>query len=105
MRFLNGTASPPRTTRPGRARGTPQPFRTFTQPLRLTYPAGFGGPKTFIACTATPPGSWRDAMVERARAERGWRHRELATGHDAMITSPHDLVDLLLEIALTKQYN
>ena len=27
----------------------PQPFKTITQPLRLTNIAGFGGPKTYIA--------------------------------------------------------
>ena len=36
-------------------------------------------------------------MIERVRAEGGWRYRELATGHDAMITAPRELTDLLLE--------
>jgi pimeloyl-ACP methyl ester carboxylesterase len=36
----------------------------------------------------------------RARPDRaGWRYRELATGHDAMITAPSDVADLLLEAA------
>ncbi len=38
-------------------------------------------------------------MVERARTEPGWRYRELATGHDAMITAPKELADLLVEAA------
>jgi len=38
---------------------------SFTQPLRLTNPAGFSGPKTFIACVESPAAHWRDAMVER----------------------------------------
>jgi pimeloyl-ACP methyl ester carboxylesterase len=82
-----------------RARVAPQPFKTFTQPLRLTNPAGFSGPKTLIACVAAPPARWRAEMIERVRAEPGWRYWELATGHDAMITAPRDLADLLLEIA------
>ena len=81
-----------------RAKLMSQPFQTFTQPLRLANPAGFAGPKTYIACVAAPAG-WRDALVERARAERGWRYREVATGHDAMITAPRQLAELLLEIA------
>jgi pimeloyl-ACP methyl ester carboxylesterase len=79
----------------------PQPFKTFTQPLRLTNIAGFGGPKTHIACVDAPAAGWRDAMIERVRAEHGWRYRELATGHDAMITAPSQLADLLLETTST----
>jgi pimeloyl-ACP methyl ester carboxylesterase len=82
-----------------RVRLAPQPFTTFTQPLRLADPAGFGGPKTFVACVESPPAGWRAAMIERARTERGWRYLELATGHDAMITAPWELAELLLEIA------
>ena len=82
-----------------RARLAPQPFQTFTQPLRLANPAGFAGPKTYIACVAASPAGWRDAMVERARTEPGWRYREVATGHDAMITAPREVADLLLEAA------
>lgn len=78
---------------------TPQPFKTFTQPLRLANPAGFPGPRTYIACLAAAPEGWRDAMVGRARNEPGWRYRELATGHDAMVTAPHELANLLLEAA------
>ena len=82
-----------------RPRLTPQPFKTFTQPLRLQNAAGFTGPKTFVACTEAPRATWRDEMTGCARAEHGWRYRELATGHDAMITAPRALADLLLEIA------
>lgn len=84
-----------------RAKLVPQPFATFTQPLRLTHAAGFGGAKTFIACLEAPPAQWRDAMIDRVRAEHDWRYRELATGHDAMITAPDTLTELLLEIAET----
>jgi pimeloyl-ACP methyl ester carboxylesterase len=84
-----------------RSKLVPQPFKTFTQPLRLTHAAGFGGPKTFIACLEAPAAGWRDAMVDRVRAEPGWHYRELATGHDAMITAPGALTGLLLEIVET----
>ena len=36
-----------------RARLVPQPFQTFTQPLRLANPAGFVGLKTYIACVVS----------------------------------------------------
>ncbi|CAA9575550.1 MAG: salicylate esterase [uncultured Thermomicrobiales bacterium] len=77
----------------------PQPFKTFTQPLRLVNAAGFAGPKTFVACVEAPAAGWREAMAERARAGPGWRYRELATGHDAMVTAPRQLADLLLAAA------
>ena len=81
-----------------RARLVAQPFKTFTQPLRLANPAGFAGPKTCIACVKAPAASWRDAMIERVRGEEGgWHYRELATGHDAMITTHRQLADLVLE--------
>ena len=82
-----------------RTRLVPQPFKTFTQPLRLANPAGFAGPRMYIACVAAGPAGWRDAMVERARVEPGWRYRAVATGHDAMITAPSEVADLLLEAA------
>jgi pimeloyl-ACP methyl ester carboxylesterase len=77
----------------------PQPFTTFIQSLWLTHAAGFDGPKTFIACLEAPSAPWRDAMIDRARDGHDWRYRELATGHDAMITAPSALTKLLLEIA------
>lgn len=82
-----------------RAKLVPQPFETFTQLLRLANPAGFAGPKTYIACVAASAAIWRDSAIERVRAEGGWRYRELATGHDAMITAPPALTDVLLEAA------
>jgi pimeloyl-ACP methyl ester carboxylesterase len=81
-----------------RSKLVPQPFKTFTQPLRLTSTAGLDGPKTYIACLEAPVAGWRDEMIERVNAEPGWRYRELATGHDAMITAPSELAELLLEV-------
>ncbi len=40
-----------------------------------------------------------DPVVERARTEPGWCYREVATGHDAMVTAPEELANLLLEAA------
>jgi len=37
-------------------------------------------------------------IVARAQAH-GYRYREVATGHDAMVTAPQALAALLLEIA------
>jgi pimeloyl-ACP methyl ester carboxylesterase len=82
-----------------RAKVVPQPFKTFTQPIRLAHPSALVGPKTLIVCTAAPATDWRDAAVARARAEPSWRYRELPTGHDAMVTMARETADLLLEVA------
>lgn len=76
------------------AKTGPQPLAAFTQPVRLDHPAPPNA--TYILCTQ--PGDFRDT-ADRARQVPGWRYRELATGHDAMVTLPHGLADLLLEIA------
>jgi pimeloyl-ACP methyl ester carboxylesterase len=81
-----------------RAKLVPHPFGALTQPLRLVNPVGFAGPKTYIACVDAAPEGWREAAVERVRTEPGWRYRELATGHDAMITAPRELATHLLEL-------
>ena len=82
-----------------RAKVVPQPFKTFTQPIRLSNPAALTVPKTLIACVAAPPTAWRDAAIKRAHAEPGWRYHELPTGHDAMVTMPRETADLFLEVA------
>ena len=74
---------------------TPHPWRTYTDPLHLTG-AVDGVPAAFIECV-----SWMRvfrAQADRAR-ERGWPVHELETGHEAMVTAPAALADLLLELA------
>ena len=39
-----------------------------------------------------------DQFLETVRTGT-WRYRELATGHDAMVTEPEQLSNLLLELA------
>ncbi|RZT86750.1 pimeloyl-ACP methyl ester carboxylesterase [Pseudonocardia sediminis] len=79
-------------------RVTPHPVRSYTEPLPTTGPWGAGLPCTYIACTAPayPPVA---ASAARAARQPGWTIRELATGHDAMVTAPDAVVDLLLEAA------
>lgn len=73
---------------------TPHPWKTFTDPLRLTG-AGHRVPAAFIECV-----SWMRvfaAHADRAR-ERGWPVHELASGHEAMVTAPRELAETLLRI-------
>jgi pimeloyl-ACP methyl ester carboxylesterase len=99
------------TTEPDRSwvlsKVTPQPLKTLEQPLHLKNPAIVSTkPRTHIECTGD--GSFfshlrpllRHLLAPRALPPReaGWRLRQLPTGHDAMITMPKELADLLLEV-------
>ena len=74
---------------------TPHPWLTFTEKLRLTG-AVAAVPAEFIECV-----DWmRVFKGQRERAEsRGWPVHEIATGHEAMVTAPKALADLLLTMA------
>jgi pimeloyl-ACP methyl ester carboxylesterase len=75
----------------------PHPLRAFTDRAQLRHPDAFAERRTFIACTGPDGTQPLSPVAERVRAEAGWRYRELATGHDAMVTAPRELADLLLE--------
>jgi pimeloyl-ACP methyl ester carboxylesterase len=77
---------------------TPHPFATFHNRLRLTNPIGNGLPCTYIACTS-PAYPSLAACHAWAREQLDWGYRELATGHDAMITAPTETARLLMELA------
>ncbi|MGY1858163.1 alpha/beta hydrolase [Modestobacter sp. SYSU DS0290] len=74
---------------------TPHPWKTYTDPLRLSGAAD-AVPAAFIECV-----SWMRvfrSQADRAR-ERGWPVHELETGHEAMVTAPKALADVLHELA------
>lgn len=79
------------------ARITPHPLRTYHDKLVLRHPLGNGVPATYIACTAPAYVSTAESRA-RARAQPGWRFRELPTGHDAMLLMPDALSDMLLSV-------
>lgn len=73
---------------------TPQPWLTYTEPVALGQ-AEAEVPGTFIEGV-----DWMRVFqpyAERARA-RGWDVHEIPTGHEAMVTAPDALADLLHEI-------
>ena len=74
---------------------TPHPWKTYTDPLRLTGAAD-RVPASFVECV-----SWMrvfQSQAERARA-KGWPVHELETGHEAMVTAPEELAGVLLRLA------
>lgn len=76
----------------------PHPLRTFQTPLMLRNKPGNFLPSTYICCT-DPIYDNLASSRERARARLGMAWRELATGHDAMVTAPDATADLLMDIA------
>ena len=78
-----------------RSKLSAHPVKTFQQPISRRNPVAATLPHTFIECTGT---GWFAQFAERARSEPGWRHHELLTGHDAMITTPTDLAGLLVPL-------
>ena len=74
-----------------------QPRLTFEQPLHCASAVGAALWRTYIYCTGFGQSAF-GPFAERARTDASWRYRELDTGHDAMITAPGELVDLLRDI-------
>jgi pimeloyl-ACP methyl ester carboxylesterase len=77
------------------ARLTPHPLRSFEEPVRLDNPAADALPRCYISCTVGQSDVMA-ATAARLRANPRWRYVELATGHDAMITAPRELADIVL---------
>lgn len=74
-------------------RMTPHPIRTYETKLETAGPPGAGKPARYIVCT-DPVYSPLAASRARARA-LGWPMPEIAAGHDAMVSAPQALADLL----------
>ena len=86
-----------------RSKVTPQPLKTFLQPVHITHPDAVAAiPHTFIECTRRGVIVWlmrRIFMPGSPLNEPGWNRRELASDHIAMILAPQAVADLLLEFA------
>jgi pimeloyl-ACP methyl ester carboxylesterase len=87
-------------------RATPQPYATFTSPLRLTgsWPEGLRRVVILCADGGMSLAQLRDLIDLRdpraaVFADADWEHHELPTGHWAMFSLPGPLAQLLHEIA------
>ncbi len=72
---------------------TPHPVSTMNAPLPIKGVPGNGLPARYIACTQ-PIYHSPDQVFDWADRS-GWPVEELATGHDAMVTDPAALVEML----------
>jgi pimeloyl-ACP methyl ester carboxylesterase len=75
---------------------TPLPLNCYREPIHLKHPLGNGVRKTYIACTnpiyrlGVPTHEW-------IKSQADWRYLELSTGHDAMVTNPQGLAEMLIQ--------
>lgn len=77
---------------------TPHPGGVYDEALHFDAARLAALPKTFVDCTAPALATIAGSRA-RVRSEPGWRVVEIATGHDAMVSAPHALLDVLLQLA------
>jgi pimeloyl-ACP methyl ester carboxylesterase len=74
---------------------TPQPVRPWRDAVQLSSPDGVK--QSYIYCDW--PNNGYAGTAARVRSDPAWQYRELKTGHDAMVTAPRELADVLMELA------
>lgn len=80
-----------------RARHTPHPWRSFTDPLVLSDPERVARiPRTIINCRSTLEKRAGKDLSRYYAAERVW---EIDTGHDLMLSAPEATAEMLLRLA------
>jgi len=76
----------------------PHPMGTLLAPSVLPDDKAATLPRTFLYCTERQGKSF-SPFASAAKDDPSWSYRELATAHDAMVTAPDTLTELLLEVA------
>jgi pimeloyl-ACP methyl ester carboxylesterase len=76
----------------------PHPFKTLTQPLRLTRPRDQSLSRAYILCARGQNGAPLEPRMERIRKNPAWRWREIEADHLAHATAPETLANTLLEL-------
>ncbi|MFV0383476.1 alpha/beta fold hydrolase [Paracoccus sp. (in: a-proteobacteria)] len=79
------------------AKLTPHPLSTYQAKLTLKNPVANGLPATYIICTDPIYGPLESSR--QLAQNKGWNIREIATGHDAMVSAPKETAELLMDIA------
>lgn len=80
---------------------TPQPLAVEASAQHLRLPLGANRPVTYVQ-SVRPKFAGTDAGAERAKQTAGWRFVELEAGHNAMMTHPSEVADLIsIEAVLT----
>lgn len=86
-----------------RRRMTPQPFGVDTSPQFLVNEIANGVPSTYVQHT-DPVFPGTESAAEYARSRADWRFVALSGGHDAMVTNPSAVAELLNSVAERRQH-
>ncbi|MDX2144017.1 MAG: alpha/beta hydrolase [Rhodospirillaceae bacterium] len=78
-----------------RRRLTPHPLPTLMEPVRFQNDGHAGLPKTYIRCLKRREMTEPDPMAVAYANNPDWTWLTLDTGHDAMVTMPKELTDML----------
>lgn len=78
---------------------TRHPLTTLMETVRYKNGADAGLPKTFIRCTQRRDANQPDPIEPVIKGKPEWTWLTLDTGHDAMVTAPKELTEMLLKIA------
>jgi pimeloyl-ACP methyl ester carboxylesterase len=73
----------------------PMPIRAFEEPLHLHNPAITVARRTYILAGNYDPSPFQ-SIYARLKEDPAWTCHRLPTGHDAMVTMPQELTELLL---------
>ncbi|MDX2236813.1 MAG: alpha/beta hydrolase [Hyphomonadaceae bacterium] len=75
---------------------TPHPLPSWEEPIRLANGGGAGIPSTYVLCTAPVlAGTAFPGHAAWLRVTPGWRVIDVPTGHDAMLTEPGTVAEIL----------
>lgn len=78
----------------------PHPVRTWLEPATLSERGLDDVPRTYVLATDPPTTIMGyPAHGEIARSTSGWTYREIATGHEMMVTEPAQVADIIVEAA------
>ncbi|WP_422345731.1 alpha/beta fold hydrolase [Parasphingorhabdus sp.] len=78
---------------------TPHPLKTWLDPIQLNNGGSLGLKRSYIHCTAPAlPNSSFPYHAAQAQADPSWTYHALATGHDAMVTAPDSVVEILIAL-------
>ncbi len=80
-------------------KAAPQPFRTYTEPLRLPRGAAGSYDRVVIACDETRTLIESGEPSVTALAAPPWHRFDIATGHWPMLSAPEEVVSILHGLA------
>ena len=80
-------------------KATPHPWRTWTDPLRLSHPGEPAYRRAVVACDDVRTMLSYEIPAAVAMTQPPWRYEELATGHWPMLSAPAELAAILDRIA------